>query len=56
MIGDHIEKGALTCLRYDHGEFVAPDHSFPDFIDGRFNDFMLEVRANYRRILRVDSV
>ncbi len=43
---------AHTCLRYGHGIFTAPDHSFPDFIDGRFNDFMLQVRKNYRIILR----
>lgn len=43
---------AHTCLRYGHGIFTAPDHSFPDFIDGRFNNFMLEVRRSYRRILR----
>ena len=43
---------AHTCLRYGHGIFSGPDHSFPDFIDGRFNDFMLEVRCSYRRILR----
>ncbi len=44
---------AHTCLRYDHGRFTAPEHSFPDFIDGRFNDFMLEVRSHYKRILRL---
>jgi len=44
---------AHTCLRYGHGIFTAPDHSFPDFIDGRFNGFMLEVRRSYRRILRL---
>lgn len=43
---------AHTCLRYGHGSFVAPDHSFPDFRDGRFNDFMLEARRLYRRMLR----
>ena len=43
---------AHTCLRYGHGIFIAPDHSFPDFIDGRFNDFMLQVRKNYRISLR----
>ncbi len=50
----YIGRGvwAHTCLRYGHGQFTAPDHSFPDFIEGRFNDFMLEVRANYRRILK----
>ena len=47
---------AHTCLRYGHGRFTAPDHSFPDFIEGRFNDFMLEVRADYRMILRLYSV
>ncbi len=50
----YIGRGvwAHTCLRYAHGRFTAPDHSFPDFIDGRFNDFMLRVRSNYREILR----
>jgi hypothetical protein len=54
----YMGKGvwAHTCLRYGHGRFTAPDHSFPDFIDGRFNDFMLEVRHGYRRILGICSV
>ncbi len=43
---------AHTCLRYGHGTFIAPDHSFPDFKDGRFNDFMLEARKRYRKMLR----
>lgn len=43
---------AHTCLRYGHGEFSAPDHSFPDFRDGRFDGFMLEARRTFRRILR----
>ncbi len=43
---------AHTCLRYGHGSFLAPDHSFPDFKDGRFNDFMLEARRLYRKMLR----
>lgn len=42
---------AHTCLRYGHGGFTAPDHSFPDFKDGRFNRFMLEVRGHYRKLL-----
>lgn len=46
---------AHTCLRYGHGCFTAPDHSFPDFRDGRFDDFMLEARRRYRRILRSDG-
>ena len=44
---------AHTCLRYGHGRFTAPDHSFPDFMDGRFDDFMLRVRTNYREILKL---
>ncbi len=50
----YIGRGvwAHTCLRYGHGKFTAPDHSFPDFQDGRFNDYMLQVRRNYRGILR----
>lgn len=43
---------AHTCLRYGHGHFTAPEHSFPDFRDGRFDAFMLEARRCYRRILR----
>jgi hypothetical protein len=43
---------AHTCLRYRFGAFKAPDHSFPDFKDGRFNDFMLEARKLYRSLLR----
>jgi hypothetical protein len=43
---------AHTCLRYGHGEFTAPDHSFPDFKDGRFDGFMLEARRRYRTLLR----
>ncbi len=42
---------AHTCLRYGRGSFTAPDHSFPDFKDGRFNDFMLEARNLYRKML-----
>lgn len=50
----YIGRGvwAHTCLRYGHGRFTAPDHSFPDFIDGRFNNFMLKVRRSYCMILR----
>jgi hypothetical protein len=43
---------AHTCLRYGNGSFMAPDHSFPDFKDERFNDFMLEARRLYRKMLR----
>lgn len=43
---------AHTCLRFRFGRFEAPDHSFPDFRDGRFEDFMLEARRAYSKILR----
>jgi hypothetical protein len=43
---------AHTCLRFGDGRFRAPDHSFPDFRDGRFDDFMLEARALYKSRLR----
>jgi hypothetical protein len=43
---------AHTCLRFGHGRFTAPDHSFPDFRDGRFDGFMLEARRLYRGFLR----
>lgn len=43
---------AHMCLRYRFGEFVAPDHSFPDFKDGRFNSFLLEARKKYRNLLK----
>lgn len=42
---------AHTCLRYRSGRFIAPDHSFPDFRDGRFDAFMLEARALYKSLL-----
>jgi hypothetical protein len=42
---------AHTCLRFVSGAFTAPEHSFPDFRDGRFNDFMVEARALYKSLL-----
>ncbi len=53
----YMERGvwAHTCLRYGHGEFTAPDHSFPDFKDGRFGEFMLQARNIYRRLMRVSG-
>lgn len=42
---------AHTCLRYRFGDFCGPDHSFPDFIDGRFNVFFREAKRMYRSIL-----
>ncbi|NLP05115.1 DUF4416 family protein [Candidatus Fermentibacteria bacterium] len=41
-----------TCLRFRFGRFEAPDHSFPDFRDGRFDGFMLEARRAYSAMLR----
>ncbi|PIE51679.1 hypothetical protein CSA37_03975 [Candidatus Fermentibacteria bacterium] len=43
---------AHTCLRYRSGSFYGPDHSFADFIDGRFNSFFIEVKRLYRKLLR----
>ena len=43
---------AHTCLRYRSGAFSAPDHSFPDFREGRFDEFLLEARALYKALLR----
>jgi hypothetical protein len=46
----------------DHGKLVlaslkeAPDHSFPDFRDGRFNRFMLEARTLYKELLKLHQV
>jgi len=42
---------AHVCLRYGHGGFTAPSHSFPDFRDGRFLEFMLRARSTYKRLL-----
>ena len=46
----YLKKGvwAHTCLRYRFGHWEAPDHSFPDFADGRFNAFFLKARELYR--------
>jgi hypothetical protein len=43
---------AHTCLKFRWGEFTAPDHSFPDFQDGRFDTFMLEARSLYKSLLQ----
>jgi hypothetical protein len=43
---------AHTCLRYRFGGFCAPDHSFPDFADGRFDSFMAEAKRFYSLRLR----
>jgi hypothetical protein len=46
---------AHTCLRYRFRAFTAPDHSFPDFRDGRFNGFLIEARKEFQRLLRIRS-
>jgi hypothetical protein len=43
---------AHTVLRYRFGHYEAPDHSFPDFRDGRFDSFMLEARRTHKALLR----
>jgi hypothetical protein len=43
---------AHTCLRFRFGGFEAPDHSFPDFSDGRYDGFMLQLRQLYKSTLR----
>ena len=43
---------AHTCLRYRDGGFSAPDHSFPDFRDGRFDRFMGQARRTYKSLLQ----
>lgn len=46
---------AHTCLRFRFGDFCAPDHSFPDFADGRFNGFMKRAKGHYRELLKSRS-
>lgn len=46
---------AHTCLRFRDGRFTAPEHSFPDFRDGRFDAFMLEARKLYKSLIRGHS-
>jgi hypothetical protein len=46
---------AHTCLRYRFGDFTGPDHSFPDFLDGRFNEFFRRAKGMYRKLLRGQS-
>jgi hypothetical protein len=48
-VGDGV--WAHTCLRFRDGRFTGPDHSFPDFKDGRFNQLMLEARELYKSLL-----
>lgn len=43
---------AHTCLRFRRGEFHGPEHSFADFIDGRFDDFFHQAKVLLRKLLR----
>lgn len=43
---------AHTCLRFRFSEFVAPDHSFADFKEGIFNQFFLDLRGLYKKMLK----
>ncbi|MBN1435252.1 DUF4416 family protein [Candidatus Fermentibacterales bacterium] len=43
---------AHTCLRYADGRLSAPDHSFPDFRDGRFDAFFVRARSLLKQYLR----
>ncbi len=47
---------AHTCMRYRFGGFEAPDHSFPDFADGRFDPFLREARLCLKRLLRTGGI
>ncbi|MCP4646327.1 MAG: DUF4416 family protein, partial [bacterium] len=50
----YMGKGvfAHTCLRFRKGEFHGPEHSFADFIDGRFDDFFLSAKQHLRKLLK----
>jgi hypothetical protein len=41
---------AHTCLRYRNGGWEAPDHSFPDFRDRRYDAFMTEARKRLKEL------
>ena len=43
---------AHTCLRYKKGKFHGPEHSFADFIDGRFNKFFRSAKQLLRKLLK----
>jgi len=46
---------AHTCLRFRFGRYEAPDHSFPDFRDGRFDGFFMEARKLMKRLQRTSG-
>jgi len=53
----HMGDGvwAHVCLQFRDGKFTAPDHSFPDFKDGRFDELMLEARELYKSLLSYNA-
>ncbi len=46
---------AHTCLRYKKGQFHGPEHSFADFIDGRFDDFFTSAKQLLRKLLKAQD-
>ena len=50
----YIGKGvfAHTCLLYRKGEFHGPEHSFADFIDGRFDEFFMSAKKLLRKLIK----
>ncbi len=45
---------AHICLRYKKGDFHGPEHSFADFIDGRFDKFFRSAKQLLRKLLKAD--
>jgi hypothetical protein len=43
---------AHTCLVYRRGQFHGPEHSFADFIDGRFNNFFRNAKQLLRELIK----
>jgi len=43
---------AHICLRYKRGDFHGPEHSFADFIDGRFDEFFRSAKRLLRQLLK----
>ena len=43
---------AHICLQYKKGEFHGPEHSFADFIDGRFDEFFRSAKQLLKQLLK----
>ena len=50
----YMGKGvfAHTCLLYRKGEFYGPEHSFADFIDGRFDEFFRSAKKLLKKLIK----